>query len=174
MNICLKFAQWAQVEVSISVIINSVHLNWRVYTIIFYGLSRWTSYCLGHQQRRGFKLLNREHLVTEQRWGTRTESPAGSRDRVQFRPWQPHSHPAVSNGQLVSQQNHSCYFFLSQNAHAASDALYRLLFPHTTHRFERTHTQGDANSATHRDDSSLNDSWLWNCTHLLTAIMFAP
>lgn len=40
----------------------------------------------------------------------RNTSPAGSRDWVQFGPPMLHRYPAVNDGQLISQQNHSCSF----------------------------------------------------------------
>lgn len=54
-------------------------------------------------------------------------SPAGSGDEVSLRPRLFHSYPAVSDGQLHSQQNHSCPFCSHSHTvhtHAALDALY--------------------------------------------------
>lgn len=49
-NICLEFTQSAKVVVNVSVIISSLHLNWRVRNRFI--LLNCTSHCLGHQQEK--------------------------------------------------------------------------------------------------------------------------
>lgn len=162
-------------------------------------MANWTmtTYCWRCWHKRGFNSPELEHLITDQgqrTWwgavagGVGQESPAGSRDKVPFRPWLFHSHPGVSNGQQATKQNHSqektsCPFC------SHSHSTHMLLWMHftaycsltcirhqthtvcivcigaRTHKHAHTHAQRDTHSS----------KWFkWLHAHLEIVFFFSP